>query len=397
MRFFSGIVTGGCLAKLRVQESLQNKIMGKKIVAAMSGGVDSAVAAYLLKEQGFDVIGVTLRLAPDSDDSGVDRTGRCCSIDDMTDARKVCDRIGIPFYAIDAQAKFKETVFDPFVKSYENGITPIPCLACNHTVKFGDLFKTATNLEAGLATGHYARVVDYRGLKSIARPYDLDRDQTYYLYGTAKEVLANLYFPLGDLKKPDVREIAKKIGLIVHDKKDSHEICFVPDGNHARVVEKALGKTFNGQVTDEGGNVLGTHGGIHRFTVGQRRGVGIASLERLYVTDIDATKQRVVLGKRETLRCSQIRVTDFRFLVPVELWPSEISIKIRARSPATGARLTKIALNRAELEFKLTDDAFGVALGQAAVIYDGDVMLGGGILSGRLDGAFPRVISHNLP
>ncbi len=365
------------------------KVLGKKIIAAMSGGVDSAVAAYLLKEQGFEVIGITLRLAPDTVNQKT--TGRCCSLDDMTDARQVCDRIGIPFYAIDAQAKFKTAVFDPFVKAYENGITPIPCLACNHTVKFGDLFNTATKLNAKLATGHYARLVDYRGQKSIARPIDLDRDQTYYLYGTDPQVLADLYFPLGELKKPEVREIAKKIGLTVHDKKDSHEICFVPDGDHARVVEKALGKTFKGRVVDEQGAVLGEHKGIHQFTIGQRRGVGISAKDRLFVADIDAHDQLVVLGKRDSLRCSQVSVAHTRFLVAYEFWPEEISVKIRARSPAILARVTKIGPGGKSLDLQFNEDVFGVALGQAAVIYHGDVMLGGGILQGRLDGAFPRI------
>lgn len=363
--------------------------MTKKIVAAMSGGVDSAVAAYLLKEQGFEVIGVTLRLAPDVKTGDVERTGRCCSIDDMIDARKVCDLIGIPFYAIDAQAKFKDTVFDPFVRAYQEGITPIPCLACNHTVKFGDLYKTAKNLGAGLATGHYARVVSYGSRKTLARPHDLDRDQTYYLYGTDAAIIDELYFPLGDLTKPEVREIAKKIGLAIHDKKDSHEICFVPDGNHARVVEKALGKSFSGTIVNETGTVLGAHNGVHKFTVGQRRGLGVAAKERLFVADIDAKNQQVVLAQRDYLRCSQVETSDFRFLIPFEDWPDTVMVKIRARADAQGA-LAKRTLDEKTLEFTFLEDLYGVSLGQAAVVYDGDTMLGGGILSGRLDGAFPR-------
>lgn len=368
--------------------------MTKKVVAAMSGGVDSAVAAYLLKEQGFEVIGVTLRLAPDTKDQ-IERVGRCCSIDDMTDARQVCDMIGIPFYAIDAQAKFKESVFDPFVRAYENGITPIPCLACNHTVKFGDLFATAQSLEAGLATGHYARVVSYKEQLSLARPVDEDRDQTYYLYGTKPEVLSKLYFPLGELHKPQVRTIAKKIGLLVHDKKDSHEICFVPDGNHARVVERALGRTFSGTITDEQGSHLGDHSGVHRYTIGQRRGLGVAAKERLFVADIDASTQKVVLAPKDALACRNVHVSDIRELVPYSLWPEEVSVKIRARSKTAIAR-AKRSSAKDSLHLEFLNDQFAVALGQAAVIYDGDVMLGGGILSGRLDGAFPRSISQNF-
>lgn len=362
--------------------------MAKKVLAAMSGGVDSAVAAYLLKEQGLEVIGVTLRLAPDLDDQ-IERKGRCCSIDDMSDARIVCDKIGIPFYAIDAQAKFKEAVFDPFIRAYQNGITPIPCLACNHTVKFGDLYRTAKNLQAGLATGHYARVVNYGGLLSIARPYDLDRDQTYYLYGTDPEILNELYFPLAELKKSQVREIAKKIGLIVYDKKDSHEICFVPDSDHARVIEKVVGTTIGGQVIDEFGRVLAQHQGVHHFTIGQRRGLGVSNSERLFVADIDAKRQLVVLGKKDSLKCSKVSVADCRFLIPPALWPEKISIKIRARSQAETGRVLSINDNKS-LNIAFDQEVYGVALGQAAVFYDDDVMLGGGILNGRLDGAFPR-------
>jgi tRNA-specific 2-thiouridylase len=364
--------------------------MARKIVAAMSGGVDSAVAAYLLKEQGFDVIGITLRLAPESTADA--RSGRCCSLDDMSDARLVCDKIGIPFYAIDAQAKFKETVFDPFVRAYQNGITPIPCLACNHTVKFGDLFATAKKLGAGLATGHYARMVDYRGARAMARPHDLDRDQTYYLYGTDPSILDELYFPLGELPKPEVRAIARAIGLLVHDKKDSHEICFVPDGDHARVVEKVLGKQMGGDIVDEEGKKVGSHDGVHRFTIGQRRGLGVSAKERLFVADIDAAEQRVVLAGRDALQCRNVLVHEFSYLIPREKWPSKVAVKIRARSPAAVAAVVAHDDTSRRVQFQFDEPALGVALGQAAVVYDGDVMLGGGILMGRLDGAFPRTM-----
>lgn len=364
--------------------------MKKKVVAAMSGGVDSAVAAYLLKEQGFEVIGVTLRLAPDTIEPGIKRTGRCCSIDDMMDARLVCDRIGISFYAIDAQDRFKKAVFDPFVEAYRRGKTPIPCLACNHTVKFGDLYRTARNLKAGLATGHYARMIDHHGFKAIARPYDLDRDQTYYLYGTDSEILPDLHFPLGELRKEFVRKIAEDIGLLVHDKKDSHEICFVPDGDHAKVIERSLGQKFSGAIVDEEQQVIGSHSGIHRFTIGQRRGLGVSSQDRLFVADIDADEQKVVLARRDSLKCTRVEVSDFRCLLPFKHWPKKVSVKIRARSEAQTAQVIVDEGLPSRLRFFFDDAVYGVALGQAAVVYDGDVMLGGGILSGRLDGAFPR-------
>jgi tRNA-uridine 2-sulfurtransferase len=361
--------------------------MTKKIVVAMSGGVDSAVAAYLLKSSGFEVIGVTLRLAPDQKD-GIERQGRCCSIDDLTDARRVCMKLDIPFYAIDAQSKFKEKVFDPFVKAYQNGLTPIPCLACNHIVKFGDLYETAQSLNSSLATGHYARVVDYHGYLTIAQPLDLDRDQTYYLYGTKPAILRDICFPLGDYKKPDIREIAKKIGLLVHDKKDSHEICFVPDGDHAKVVERASGISTHGDVVNEDGKILGAHQGVHHFTIGQRRGVGVSAKTRLFVVDIDQKNQQVVLGQKSSLACSEVMVSDFRYLVPSEKWPKHIQVKVRARSLAQSAFVVDASWPNLQLKFQ--EPVLGVALGQAAVVYDGEVMLGGGILSARLDGAFKR-------
>jgi len=367
--------------------------MAKKVVVAMSGGVDSAVAAYLMKESGFEVIGVTLRLAPDNASEKVERSGRCCSIDDMTDARMVCDKLDIPFYAIDAQSKFKSVVFDPFVEFYKNGLTPIPCLACNHEVKFGDLFACAQNLNADLATGHYAQVLDYNGFLSIAKPVDLAKDQTYYLYGTNAEIIKHLHFPLGKLLKPQVREIAKKIGLLVHDKKDSQEICFVPDGNHAKVVEKALKQQFSGNIIDEHGQKLGEHTGIHNFTVGQRRGLKVAAKERLFVADLNPSTQDVTLAKKSSLACGKIKLSNMRFIVPKEYWPSKVSIKIRARSEEQIASWHEIDN---EFYFNFDEDNHSVALGQAGVIYAGDCMLGGGIISARLDGLFAKEVNLSI-
>jgi tRNA-specific 2-thiouridylase len=362
----------------------------KRVVVAMSGGVDSSVAAWLLKEAGHDVIGVSLRLAPDDPGALNVRHGRCCSVDDMTDARQVCDRLGIPFYAIDSRERFKKVVFDPFVKAYRSGQTPIPCLACNHDVKFGDLYKTAKSLGASLATGHYARVVDYKGKRTLARPDDLNRDQTYYLYGTDPEVLENLELPLGELEKPFIRALARRMGMAVHNKPDSHEICFVPDGNHARVVEKAGGPVPKGELQSLDGAKIAEHPGVHHFTIGQRRGIGVGVGERAYVVDIDASTDVVTLGPKNALDCTRIKAGPLRLAVATELWPAEVLVQIRARHRATPA--TWALGEGSEVYFTFTDKTSAVALGQAAVVYDGDVLLGGGLITGRLDGLRPRVI-----
>ena|SRR3989338_10378433 len=359
-----------------------------KIVVAMSGGVDSSVAALLLKEQGHEVIGVSLRLAPDDTGSLQKRQGRCCSVDDMTDARQVCDRLDIPFYAIDSRDKFKEVVFDPFVKAYRAGHTPIPCLACNHEVKLGDLYKTAKALGASLATGHYAKVVDYQGAKTLARPQDQARDQTYYLYGTDPEVIPNLHLPLGELNKPDVRKVAQKMGMAVHNKPDSHEICFVPDGNHARVVEAASGPMPTGDLRNQEGQKISEHAGIHHFTIGQRRGIGVGLGERNYVVDLDAQTQVVTLGPKSALACSKISAGPLKTMVPTQLWPKTVQVQIRARHQPQAASWS--ILESGEIIFDFTEPVYAVALGQAAVAYDGDNMLGGGLITGRLDGQFTK-------
>lgn len=384
---------------------IEKAAVPRRVVVALSGGVDSSVAAWLLKEQGHEVIGVSLRLAPDDGDSLAVRHGRCCSHDDMTDARRVADAVGAAFYAIDARDRFKEAVFDPFVKAYREGRTPIPCLACNHEVKLGDLLKTARSLDAALATGHYVmnvdRVVDGVVHKALGRPSDRRRDQTYWLYGTPHDVVADLLFPLGGLDKPLVRALALRAGLpVVAQKPDSQEICFVPDGDHAAVVERASGPLPGGEFVHigrkPGQKPLGTHKGVHHFTVGQRRGTGVASPgegDRLYVVDVDATTQQVTLGPKEALAVTTVRAAPLKTAQALSSWPTKITAQVRARHVAQPA--TWRVDDDGSLVVVFDDPVFGVSLSQALVVYDGDVVLGGGVIVAREDGLVPRRLASS--
>lgn len=358
------------------------------VVVALSGGVDSAVAAWWMKEAGHEVTGVSLRLAPDSPQTPQAKQGRCCSVDDMTDARQLCDRLDIPFYAVDSRDRFKEAVLDPFVAAYSSGITPIPCLACNHEVKFGDLYRTARGLGARLATGHYAQVVQHRGYATLARPVDRDRDQTYYLYGTAPEVIRHLELPLGGLDKPLVRALAERAGIPVATKPDSQEICFVPDGDHAKVIERLGGKPAKGRLRHIDGRTLRDHDGVHHFTIGQRKGLGIGVGERVFVLDVDAESGDVTVGPREELACQRVAASPLNAIVPTEVWPEVVEVQVRARHAAQRARWR--VDGNGGIEFRFEESVYAVALGQAAVVYEGDVLLGGGLITGRLDGGHPR-------
>jgi tRNA-specific 2-thiouridylase len=375
----------------------------RRVVVALSGGVDSSVVAWLLKEAGHEVIGVSLRLAPDDDSALAVRHGRCCSHDDLTDARRVADAVGAPFYALDARARFKDAVFDPFVRDWRSGRTPIPCLACNHDVKLGDLLKTARTMDAALATGHYVRRVDRvdpvdGGVThaAIARPADRRRDQTYWLYGTPFSDVADLLFPLGDLDKPLVRALAARAGLpTVAHKPDSQEICFVPDGDHAAVVERASGALPEGNLVHIGGRPLGRHSGVHQFTVGQRRGTGVASPndgERLYVVDVDAASATVTLGPREALATTVVRASPLRLTQPLSSWPRQVFAQVRARHTAQKATWH---VDGDVLTVRFDEPVLGVAPGQALVVYDGDVVLGGAVIDARVDGAIPRDTRHS--
>ncbi|MFZ1681033.1 MAG: tRNA 2-thiouridine(34) synthase MnmA, partial [Rhizobiaceae bacterium] len=278
---------------------LPNDPSQTRVVVAMSGGVDSSVVAGLLAREGYDVVGITLQLYDHG--AAAHRPGACCAGQDIDDARRVAEALGIPHYVLDYEDRFREAVIDPFADSYASGETPIPCVACNQTVKFADLLQTARDLGAdALATGHYVRSEPHRGARALFRPADPSRDQSYFLFATTPEQLAFLRFPLGARPKAEVRAMAAAMGLSVADKQDSQDICFVPEGRYASVIEKLRPEAANpGDIVHIDGRVLGRHEGVMRFTIGQRRGIGIAAREPLYVVHIDPQRARVIVGPRE--------------------------------------------------------------------------------------------------
>ena len=355
---------------------------GERVVVAMSGGVDSAVAAALLQAQGRDVVGVTLQLYDQGATAG--RKGSCCAGRDIDDARRAADRLRIPHYVLDYERRFSEAVIAEFVDSYRRGETPIPCVQCNQTIKFGDLLATARELGAArLATGHYVRRIEGEGGPELHRAADRRRDQSYFLFSTPAGALARLEFPLGGLAKDETRALAAKFGLGVADKPDSQDICFVPGGDYARAIAKldpAAGAP--GEIVDLSGRVVGRHQGVIGYTVGQRRGLGGGEAEPRYVIRIEAAARRVVVGPRSALFASRVRLREVNWLRSegAPRRPLAVTVKLRSHQPAVAAEVTGLAEGGAEVVLAAPQAA--VAPGQACVFYQGERVLGGGWIAG---------------
>jgi tRNA-specific 2-thiouridylase len=348
-----------------------------RIVIAMSGGVDSSVAAALLASQGHDVIGLSMQLY---DQRGGETFGSCCTLDDLHDARRVAHAIGIPHYIVNFERQFEETVISNFVREYAGGRTPLPCAHCNSDLKFSTLLDRSAGFGARhVATGHYARVeqrADGRWL--LRRSADRAKDQSYFLFPLTQDQLARAMFPVGALTKPQVREEARRLGLRVAEKPDSQEICFVPDGDYAAFVAKQRPEVERGgTIVDEEGHALGRHGGVHRFTVGQRKGLGIAAPAPMYVLKLDPSTATVVVGPRSALEKTTLTASGVNWVScdAPEAW-TRVEAQIRHRHAPAPGRVRALPDDRAELEFDTPQPA--ITPGQAVVFYDGDVVVGGG-------------------
>ena len=356
--------------------------MNSKAIIAMSGGVDSSVAACLMKQRGFDCIGVTMKLFA-NEDIGISREHSCCSLDDVEDARSVARMLGIPYYVFNFSDRFHEDVIARFISAYENGRTPNPCIDCNRYLKFDKLYHRAKELDRDfVVTGHYARIEQdtETGRYLLKKAVDPAKDQSYVLYSLTQEQLAHTLFPLGSMTKPDVRKIAEEQGFINARKHDSQDICFVQNGSYADFIEEHTGRSYPaGNFVDRDGNILGRHRGIIRYTIGQRKGLGLALPEPMYVCAVNPSDNTVVLGKESELYTRELTAKDINLIsLPFIEKPMRVKAKVRYRQPEMQATVTQTDADTIRVEFDEPQRA--VTAGQAVVLYDGDTVVGGGTI-----------------
>ena len=353
------------------------------VVVAMSGGVDSSTVAGMMKRDGYKVIGITLKLYDDTQETA--KSKQCCAGQDIMDAKRVADKLDINHKILYYQSKFKQGVVDNFVESYLAGETPIPCVQCNQTVKFKDLFEESKNLKAdALITGHYVKSVTQNNVTNMYRAIDENRDQSYFLFNTSREQLNYLRFPLGSMMKNETRKIAKKLDLNVAEKPDSQDICFVPNGDYVSVIQKLRPEAFKkGNIKNIDGKVIGVHDGIVNFTIGQRKGIKIAEKDPLYVIEINSDNNEIIVGPKEKLIKRKIELRDINILSNIDEFNDEIFVKIRS----TGKLIkSKITITDTKGNVELLEDEYGISPGQACVFYrkdnNGDKLLGGGWITG---------------
>lgn len=370
--------------------------MSERVLVAMSGGVDSSVAAALLVERGYDVVGVTMKLHNDGSDVP-DRP--CCSLDSTSDARRVAEKLGIPHYVTNLVDRFGHDVLDDFVQEYARGRTPIPCVRCNTFTKFRDLLHKADDIDARwLATGHYARIGEVNGHPAMLRGLDERKDQSYFLWGIERPVLDRLMLPIGGLTKAETRDIARRFGLRTAEKLESQDICFVPDGNHVRVLEEHLGTDAPalspGPLRLVSGEVIGEHAGFARYTIGQRKGLPGGFSEAMFVVDIVPDERAVVIGPRDALLGRGLEARELNWLTDAPAVGASVQVQVRHRARAVPA--TVVRVDQDAIELALDEPVAAITPGQSLVLFDGDVVLGGGVIE-RSDRVWETATRRGLP